>query len=91
VADYDRTRGPRRDLDRSKFKNLVVWDYVSGKIITSWRPELQVYDGADFEDGRPPRHFSEPAKFAISPDGSEVVDGKNGVITLYKIENERSR
>jgi hypothetical protein len=62
-----------------------VWDFLSGQVIASWKPEMQVYDGPDNKNGRPPRRFTEPPRFAISPDGRAVIDGSNGMITLYKI------
>jgi WD40 repeat protein len=59
-------------------KERIIWDFRTGRELASWTPKWQ-RDGSAIV----PR---EPYKFAISPDGNYVVEGGDGVLTLYKIE-----
>ena len=55
----------------------VVWDFGTGKEITSWKSKYQH-----------PAHSQiwEPYPVAISPDGTMVAEGGLGMLTLYRIQ-----
>ena len=59
-------------------KKRVIWDFGTGRELASWKPKWQRLGSAD--------ELEEPYKFAISPDGNYVLEGGDGVLTLYKIE-----
>jgi hypothetical protein len=59
-------------------KRRVIWDFGTGRELASWKPKWQRFRSAD--------ELEEPYKFAISPDGNYVLEGGDGVLTLYKIE-----
>ena len=67
-------------MDNEVLKRRVVFDFMTGRELGAWRPEIQPYDvGIE-----PVRKRLLP--FTISPDGQYVAEGGNGIIRLYKIE-----
>jgi hypothetical protein len=56
----------------------VVWDFGTGKEIASWKPKYQ-------DDVARPAS-KEPLEFAISPDGTMVAEGGDGLLTLSRVE-----
>jgi hypothetical protein len=87
VSDYRRRKLPLSSEFTSIFKGRVIWDFMSGKELVSWRPPSQSWDFHLFLDAsRPPKRVTEPFRFAISSDGEYIAEGGNGIIHLYKIE-----
>jgi len=61
----------------------VIWDFKNGKELLSWDPPLQTYRMRLINS---PKLTQDHFKFAISPDGGFVVEGGNGIVRLYRIQ-----
>lgn len=60
----------------------TIWDYRTNKEIVSWKSKMQKYiDDRYNEPFRPRRPYS----FALSPDGNYLIEGGEGMLTMYKI------
>jgi hypothetical protein len=59
-------------------KKRLIWDFGTGRELASWKPNWQ--------RARSAAEREEPFKFAISPDGTHLIEGGDGVLILYKIE-----
>ena len=61
----------------------MVWDFQASKELVRWRPkEQKVFTGSASHT----TSTRQPYRFDISPDGSYIVEGGAGVVSLYKIE-----
>lgn len=56
-------------------KNRTVWDFATGASLVSWRPKTQAASMGPL-----------PFEVSLSPNGDFLLEGGEGVLSLYKIE-----
>jgi hypothetical protein len=84
LSDYrEQRRIFSEDGWTSGFKGRIAWDFGTGQELASWRPEAQTYT---YDSPSGTKKITEPARFAMSPDGRCVAEGANGIVRLYRIE-----
>jgi hypothetical protein len=62
------------------FKQCLVWDFKTGQKVAVWRPPFYRYVGTGA------KRLSDFAKFALSPDGENVIQAGDGVVTFFRIQ-----
>lgn len=70
----------QEDDGHSVVRRRIVWDSSSNRQIAAWNPGKQKY-----LDGFVRRPVEDVFPFAISPDGTFVVEGGNGVLRLLTV------
>ena len=83
ASDYSRVPIPFTTEYAEVLRRRVVWDFHSGRELISWRPQYQTYL---FRTRTRSRSVKEPFRFAISPGGTYILEGGNGILSLYRIE-----
>ncbi len=79
LSDYGwRIYAEGLESEIGSLKQRVVWDFGTGKEITSWKPRSQFSTSSGSE-------VKEFNKFAISPSGDSIAEGGNGALTLYRV------
>ena len=79
-SDYLSVPTVLREDPLNIFKDCVIWDFKTGRKVATWRPSFHKYLG---DAARSLSYF---AKFAISPDGENVVQAGDGIVTYFHIQ-----